>query len=173
MTLLEILVALTIIVGLMGMSVSFLKRGENQTKATFRKLLALNRQLDSFSRLKGEVYRLVIDLDEKKNSWWVEKKQLIPEEGELPREDFVKDSHFYEEPQKLPGALRFTSVESEEQNQPTTQGRAYIYYFPEGQFSLNLLNIKGQKQQWSLLINRLRGNVTVFREKKKLEDFKQ
>ena len=72
LTLIEILIALVIIVGLMGSSLSFMNRRENHIRKTFRAWTALNRQLDYQARLKGQQWRWAIDLD--KNTYWVEKR---------------------------------------------------------------------------------------------------
>lgn len=72
LTLIEVLFALVIVVGLTGSSISFMKRRENHIKHTLRQFMALNRQLDYQARLSGQVWRLVINLD--KNTYWVEKK---------------------------------------------------------------------------------------------------
>ena len=142
----------------------------------------MNRQLDHFARLKRETYRLVINIDEKEHSLWVEKKILgnqmphnlsSPKNQTLPSTGFVMDTQFFEKPQKLPGGLKFESLEMKGEKQPITKGKAYIYYFPEGQFNKALLKIKGKKVYWSIFIDRLHGELTVFNGKKNLQDFEQ
>ena len=181
-TLLELLMALTILVSTLILGASFIKKKENNIKKTFRQLIALNRQLDHFARLKRETYRLAIHIDEKKSSLWVEKKlpenqiPLDPSSSKnqtLPPTGFVIDTDFFEKPYKLPGGLKFESLQVEDQEEPITDGKAYIYYFPEGQFNKALLNIKGKKVYWSILIDRLHGELTVFNEKKNLQELEQ
>ena len=75
MTLLEILMVLVIISSTLGLGLSFVQRRENSIKKTFRQWTALNRELDSKARLSNQIYRLVIDMEDKhKNTWWVEQK---------------------------------------------------------------------------------------------------
>ena len=191
MTLLEVLIALVITIGIMGSSVSFINRKENQIKKTLRQWTALNRQLDYQARLSGQKWRLVIDLD--KNSYWVEKKKpaLSPNntlhlDENAPADDpdnssavaplspvqsdFVIDKNFFEKPQVLPKKFRFESLELSYQAEPKTQGLAYIYYLPGGQFSTALVLIKYKKSYRSLFFNRLRGEMILFSGQKKLKD---
>ena len=82
MTLLEMLIAVTIVVGAVAMSANFIKRKDNRAKKTFRQFVALNRQLDYQARLRQKTWRLVIQLssdstnskNKGNNTWWVEKQ---------------------------------------------------------------------------------------------------
>lgn len=181
-TLLELLIVLVLLTGILALGSSFIKKKDNIIKKTFRQLVALNRQLDHFARLKRETYRLVINMNEKENSFWVEKKlpenqiQLNPSDSKnqtLPPSGFIMDTDFFEKAQKLPRGLKFESVEMKGQKEPITNGKTYIYYFPEGQFNTALLQIKGKKVYWSLFIDRMHGELTVLNGKKKLEEFDQ
>ncbi|MDE0119880.1 MAG: prepilin-type N-terminal cleavage/methylation domain-containing protein [Bdellovibrionales bacterium] len=183
-TLLELLLALSILVSLLIIGASSIKKKDNIIKKTFRQFVALNRQLDHFARLKGQTWRLVIQMEEKESTWWVERqlpKNPMPsidestdsEEQPLPSDGFVIDVAFFEKPQKLPKNLKFESVELNNIQELVTDGKAYIYYFPEGQFSTAVLKIKGKKVYWSLFVDRLRGELTVYNGEKQLKDFKQ
>ncbi len=190
-TLLELLIALSILVSTLIIGTSSIKRKDNIIKKTFRQFVALNRQLDHFARLKGKTWRLVVQMEEKESTWWVEKKlpasQIFnpenqtfdndeptdPVEPTPSPEGFVIDPEFFTTPQKLPKNLSFESVELNNIQEPITEGKAYIYYFPEGQFGTALLKIKGKKVYWSLFVDRLRGELTVYNGEKQLKDFKQ
>ena len=205
-TLLELLIALVLIVGILAMGTTYIKRKDNSIRKTFRQFIAINRQLDSLARLRRETYRLVINMNEdtnyniasenkkdQKNTWWVEKKltkNLMPDDEEdstnqagnakhlenkqnITLDGFIRDKDFFEKPQPLPAKLTFESLESLRKKSPITQGKAYVYYFPEGQFDIALLKIKGKRVYWSLFIDRLKGELTVFNEKKSLKDFEQ
>lgn len=129
---------------------------------------------------------------DKKNTWWVEKKlqkNQMPENTSdtsdtndtndtsdtknITPDGFIEDTSFFEKPQTLPKQLTFESLESLKDESPITQGKAYIYYFPEGQFNTALLKIKGNRVYWSLFIDRLNGELTVFDGNKNLKDFEQ
>ena len=180
MTLVEVMVATIIIVGAVATGASYIRKKENKIKKTFRQFIALNRQLDNFARLKQQTYRWVINIDETQNSYWVEKKlspnqiaDLEPsseEEKTQPPPDFVMDTKFFAKPQKLAHGISFQSVQFNKKDPPIVSGKAYIHYFPEGQFNKTLLKIKGRKAYWSLLIDRLRGELTVINGEKDLKD---
>ena len=181
-TLLELLIAMTLLVSILTIGISFIKKKDNSIRKNFRQFIALNRQLDHFARLKRETYRLVFNIDEKESSFWVEKKlpenQILPNPSHLknqnsPSTNFIMDTGFFEKPQKLPGGLKFESLEIKGQEEPITKGKAYIYYFPDGQFNIALLKIKGKKVYWSLFIDQLHGELTVFNGEKKLQEFEQ
>ena len=199
LTLIEVLFALVIVVGLTGSSVSFMKRRDNHIKKTFRQLMALNRQLDYQARLSGDIRRLVISLDKDKNTYWVEKKinkvyansftgglsdtaedlktgdivNQTQKEDLQTAESFVMDKEFFEEPQTLPKKFVFESMELSHQKDPITEGATYIYYLPAGQFSTALVLVKHKKSYRSLFFNRLTGELTMFHGKKTLTDLKQ
>ena len=161
---------------------SFVIKGtDNRKKSTFRELTALNRQLDYLSRSKNQTWRLVIDMDETQNSWWVEKKlshntssdQAFSSANQsFPTGNFVIDTNFFAKPQKLPGKMTFESVELSGKENEITKGKAYIHYFPEGQFNMAVLKVKRNNTYWSLFINRLHGELTVFTGNKSLKDLR-
>ena len=179
MTLLELMVVLGIITTSIGLAVSSIKKQENQIKKTLRQLIALNRQLHSYARLKRNVYRLAFTLDETNSTWWVEKKTPESETTEEiqnanPPPDFVIDPDFVKEPQKLPQGLSFSSVEFRTgENKLVSEGQAYIHYFPSGQFDQALLKLKSEDHSWSLFIDRFLGEARIFSGEKTLEDLKQ
>ncbi len=187
-TLLELLIAMTIVISALAMGTAFVKKKDSGIKKSLRGFVALNRQLDHQARLRRQTRRLVIQMKEKKHSWWVEKQQkntpltLNNQEDKssaeaknqsLPPDGFVMDTDFFDKPQQLPKGLVFDSVESSSGKEPVKKGKAYIYYFPEGRFSMTLLKLKGRRAYWSLLIDRIHGELTVFSGNKTLKDFEQ
>ena len=85
---------------------------------------------------------------------------------------FVMDKSFFEERQKLPENLLFESISfSDQQNDSVvSNGQAYIYYLPGGQSHKILLKIKGKKQHWSLLFDRLKGELDILPGNKTWEE---
>ena len=185
MTLLELLIVMVILATSLGLGVSFVNRQENIIKKTLRQFIALNRQLDSYAQLNKTIYRLVIHLNNEENStWWVEQKtNLLPplfEDSTEKKEDseeqvpsFIMADNFFNEAQYLPGDLSFASVEYSKSEEEVSSGKAYIYYFPEGQTSQILLKLKSEKKYWSLLIDRFRGELTVLSGEKQLADLER
>ena len=91
-----------------------------------------------------------------------------------PVPTFMLDPEFVQKPQKLPEGLSFASVEFRTgENKILSEGEAYIPYFPEGQFNQAIIKIKGQKQYWSLFVDRFRGEARIFSGEKTFEDLKQ
>ena len=188
-TLLELLISMTIVISALAMGTAFVKKKDSSIKKSLRGFVALNRQLDHQARLRRQTRRLVIQMKDKKHSWWVEKEQTKfppplnspagapppdkPENQSLPLEGFVMDTDLFKKPQQLPKGLAFDSVESSSGKEPIKTGKAYIYYFPKGHFSMTLLKLKGRRAYWSLLIDRIHGDLTVFSGNKTLKDFEQ
>ena len=185
MTLIEMLVVMALLSGFFMMSVPFIKKREHVIQRTFRQMKALNRQLDSQARLNGMTYRLVVVLGLQKEggNWWVERKAIVepsisseinPSETNqlkdsssisIEGEDgFVLDESFFKEPQELPETLSFENISfsGQQREKQISSGRAYIYYLPGGQSHKILLKIKGKKQYWSLLFDRLRGELDIL-----------
>lgn len=182
LTLLEILIVIVIIASSSIIGGSFIYKKENDIKKTFRQLIALNRQLDHNSRLKRESYRWAIRLGRKESAWWIERKvpyTFIPEENtntedqNTAQDGYLMDTDFVGAPQKLPAGLYFESIELSDQEKEKKEGIAYIYYFPEGQFNTAFVKIKSKKNYWSLFIDRVQGDLTVFVGNKSLKDMAQ
>ncbi len=188
MSLIEIMIALTLLTGMAGLGAVFVNRKESQIKKTWRSFTALNRQLDYKARLKRKHYRWAFNLDEDQNSWWVEKKAPEPETAKAGDESsglvsgsslktrpdgFLMDSDFFAKPQTLPRKLTFESVELSHQKELVKSGVVYIPYWPEGQFSTALVLVKYKQKYWSLFFNRLNGEMMVLPGKKSLEDLEQ
>ncbi len=186
LTLLELLIVVVILATSLGLGVSFVNRQENSIKKTFRQLIALNRQLDSYAKLNKITYRLVIDMDDEDGTtWWVEQKtdHALLSTTDFSEKDntdsskettvFITAPGFSEEPQYLPGNLQFTGVEYSKNNQEVLSGKAYIYYFPEGQTSQILLKLKSEKKHWSVFIDRFHGELTVLSGEKHLTDLQR
>lgn len=182
LTLLEILIVIVIIASSSILGGALLFKKENSIKKAFRQLIALNRQLDHISRLKRESYRWAIKLGKKESAWWVEKKvpyTLIPKENtntedqSAAQNGYVMDTDVFRTPQKLPSGLYFESVELSGQEKQKSEGIVYIYYFPEGQFNTAFVKIKGKKEYWSLFIDRMQGDLTIFVGEKSLKDMER
>ena len=190
MTLLEMLVVMALLSGFFILSVPFIHRRENLIRSTFRQMKAINRQLDSAARLNAKVYRLVFALSGSESStWWVEKQiqpKLLSKSEDVNSENsnknksklsvtkeskvaFVTDESFFKEPKKLPENLIFESIIVNNKLKPAAK-KAYIYYYPEGQSYKILITIKGKKQYWSLVFDRLQGDLDILQGNKTWQD---
>src|SRR5690606_28506338 len=76
LTLLEVLVALTLIAGLLSLTLPRLRTGD-QTKAIIRKITVLTKHVHSVARLKGLPYRIVVDMgNNSSQSLYVERAMM-------------------------------------------------------------------------------------------------
>ncbi|MCZ0933057.1 MAG: prepilin-type N-terminal cleavage/methylation domain-containing protein [Oligoflexia bacterium] len=130
-SLIEMLLVLFII-GLLFTVTSqkFYNKG-HKVRTVFDRLARLNNRLVSVSTLHNKTYRLVIQLNtEKKDQYWVEKKQAINESEEEEKTDsvFQIDNSFYSEPQNIPSLLDMTKIETK--GSAKEEGKVYIYYYP-------------------------------------------
>ena len=132
-SLIEVLLVLFIIAFLIPFASQKLFKKGQKVRAVFDKLIRLNNRLVSVSTLHNKTYRLVIQLDtEKRDQYWVEKKQSIgkfeEEEEEKINSDFQIDDSFYSDPQEVPSLLDITKIETK--GSVAKAGKVYIYYYP-------------------------------------------
>ena len=189
---LEILVVMALISGLVATSVSYLRRKESATRTFFNALLSINHTLDHKARLTGISYRLAFQIrgETEENKWWVEKQVAaldtaakneeedpdgVTENPGQPSIDqplqFVIDTSIYEEAQDFPEGLELHKVETSFNDKELTKGIAYVHFFPSGQFSKMLFHFRiGDNKQWSLLFDRILGDLDVFNGEKQLKE---
>ena len=139
-SLIEILLVTFIIGFFFTISSQKLFSKKQKVRNVFNKFIRLNNRLVSISTLHSKTYRLVIHLDtEKKDQYWVEKKQAfntseesdeeeVDSEEKEPASAFQIDDSFYSEPQEVPTLLDITKIETG--GSVTEQGKVYIYYYP-------------------------------------------
>ena len=184
MTLLEMVIVTALIAGTLSLGISFVSRQSGRPKKTLRMFKNLNRQLDSWSRLKKNTYRVVINMDKESTSWWVEKKNTedpfinekenteeeAGDDAEEENKEFTKDPDFFSgEEQELTAGWRFAGLRNK--NKQTTSGQAYIYYFPRGQTEKMILKLEKEDKYWSLLIDRFKGGLEVMAGEQTFKDF--
>ena len=200
-TLVEVMIVL-IIIGLFAVvgGKKFLQR-DNGLKSQIRRFSALSKKLRNRARLDNKTYRLVFDLPvdkDKQQSYWVESTDksallLTEEQREELEEDldkvkgqdgksvlpdpqgFVQDTKVLKNaPATLPDGLFFESIElMGNPVQKITDGRVYIYYFPQGYVQGSAIHLTDRDSlNWTLVIQSLTGRVDMYSEYRDLEDFK-
>jgi len=190
-TLIEILFVLGIIAFVVAITIPKLGRTlGTQLRSTTRKIITLNNELHSFSRIKNKTYRLVLQFGdaEHKGRFYVEsasKKQLLApiEPGPTPeltkeekakpenQDPFTPDKEMLKNPVDLPRGVNFEDVENETSKKPITEGKAYIIFFPEGLVEKSVIHLTdGNKIHWSLIVNPLTGHTDLETEYIKLKD---
>ena len=157
-------------------------------KATTRKLVTLSREIHHSARLKNRTYRLIIDFGnaEKKTgpAFYVESgsgRELAPSPDATPPSSFSKetkqtvafstDTELLKRPAELPKGVQFEDVEIENRDKPITEGKAVIYFFPQGLIQKSVIHITdGKKLHWSLIINPLTAETEIRDVYIKLKD---
>ena len=175
------MVAVFIFAGSILFVLPFLQKSENQLKKNLRKLQALNQNLYTRSRIENRAYRIAIQTQTQKSSYWVEVKkppsdtEEIEESKEETQESnlalkdkapehpfFKKDTSFFET-QNFPEGFYLESSESE---QETEQNIIYITYDPHRfSKSVKLFLRKGEAPpSWTLFFNSLSGELELLRK---------
>ncbi len=169
MTLLEILIALTLVAGIMSLTLPRLRSGD-QAKAIIRKITVLARYVHSTSRLKGIPYRMVIELGQgSPNSLYVERgstavvslksnEEINPQGSPAPKSDFLLDKGILKKPMELPKGYQFDDVEFGSKQEKVTTGKAYVYFFPQGFATKAAIHISdGKDKKFTIAIHPLTG----------------
>lgn len=187
-TLIEILIVLALVAGLAIYTVPKLSSGD-QVRAAVRRLTVITKQAQTNARLSGNIHRLVINMPEgedEPHTYWVEKatqknlklafsnegdEDVDEEDGEATTQTgFEMDERSTKKEEELPGNFYFEDVEFSEKTK-ITQGKAYIYFFPQGLVTKAAIHLTNKKAiKWSIIINPLTGVGTVLTEYKSLRD---
>lgn len=185
-TLIEILIVLALIAGLIVFTVPKLST-RDQIRAAVRRLTVITKQTQTTARLTGAVHRLVVSMpgdEEEPHTYWVERateKDIalsFSDEGDDDKDEdeatsqtgFEIEPKITKKPETLPGDLFFEDIEFSEKNR-VTEGKAYIYFFPEGLVTRSAIHLTNRKAlKWTIIINPLTGVGTVLTEYKTLKD---
>jgi len=186
-----------IVLGILGALVVFglprLVRKDNIKQVT-REFIPIIKQIRNNARLQNATYRLVIDMDENANKVWIERasgpKLIDPElaqkekeakeneDKENPRPPaFAQDSRIIKKNKglkTLPDKMRFQSVETINNKEVMTSGRAYIYFSPEGLVEASTIQISdGPTNIMTLVLNPLTGQVDIVPKALSLREIKR
>jgi general secretion pathway protein H len=193
-TLLEIALVITIIASVVVYAMpKLIGSQQGEVRAAIRELGVISREVKRSAKLYNATYRLVIELAPQEASrttdtpyehkYWVEKAPgslVLKSQKDDSQENgvFEKDPRFQKKPHKLPkvlpSGLSFSKVETANLKNPITQGKAYIYYFPEGLVTESAIGLKfNENMFWTLVIHPLTGKVTVFDKEVRLSELVQ
>ncbi|MEZ4872282.1 MAG: prepilin-type N-terminal cleavage/methylation domain-containing protein [Bdellovibrionales bacterium] len=146
-TLLEVMVVLVLVATLSGFMVTRLANPSREMKRFVVKFSLVTGRIQYQAKLFNTTYRLVLDLDENEldgipQRYWIEKSTatgvVMESEPEKAKEEqgessiFEMDTKIFKEVQQFPPGLKLTQVELTRRNRPITEGRAYIYFLPQG-----------------------------------------
>lgn len=185
-TLIEILIVLALVAGLATYTVTKLSSGD-QIRAAVRRLTVITKQAQTAARLSGLTHRLVIEMSEDPNedhTYWVEratKKDInlvFSNDGDEDKKEdeptsasgWEMDEKTTRKKEELPGGFFFEDIEFSEKNK-VSQGKAYIYFFPQGLVSKAAIHLTNKKAiKWTIVLNPLTGVGTVLTEYKGIND---
>ena len=177
-----------IVLGIIGAVVAFglprFRNQQNNLKTSARQISALFREVRNEARLKRMTYRVVFRLQDP-HAYWVENAAgniLIPsktqqeellkmEEKERPPSPFQKATKFIKTEKVLPTGLKILQVETSSQNDPISEGLAYVYFTPEGLSEQTALQMTNERQMtWTLILNPLTGHSDIVERALRLKD---
>ena len=186
----EIMVVLTIIGALLAMVGPKLFDKKVDTRKVLRDFIVAGKDLKGKAKLNGVTYRIAFELTEKEQSWWVEKstKAVTIDKDKFEKEkeaaarskdkdeekrpsDFSVDTTIFKKKQILPNGYKFKQIESGTIDSISTDGMAYIHFFPQGLIETAAIQIEDPKKNvWTIVYNPLTGHSDVIPEAKLLKD---
>jgi general secretion pathway protein H len=190
-SLLEIAIVLSIIGAIIAIAAPRLFDKKSENRKVFREFILAGKDLKSRAKLTGLTYRLAFDLNEKEQSWWVEKsskvvmldktkieeakekeKNASSDSGESkPPPDFQLDTSIFKKKQVLPDGYKFKQIESGTVDVVYTEGMGYIHFFSQGLIETAAIQIEDPKKNvWTLVYNPLTGHTDIIPEAKLLKD---
>lgn len=183
-TLLEILIVLGMIGAIVALGLSRIRKRDNDIKKVMREFYVLGKEVRNHARLKNSTFRLVFELNEGEQKYWVESAQgfqgRINEEDlkklreeERPKEVFQKDTSVVKKEKTLPGSLFFKTIEVIGK-EPVQLGKAYIYFFSNGFVEASSIQVTDRKKAtWTVVFHPLTGQADIIPEEKRLKDMQR
>lgn len=181
-SLIEILIVLAILGMLVGIGLPQVNRiFRTNLKSSAVKIAGLVRVAYDNAVVKSLVHRIVFDFDENTYHLELAKKEgpisiednkdlskkgssLFESETEEEEEDFLPFPGQHGEATKLPFGVVFDSLESVSLERKFTEGRAYIYFFPQGMTQDMIVRIKSERGEtgfFSIMLNPINGRTRV------------
>ena len=192
-TLLEVVLVIAIIASVIVFA--FPKFGGQQTEIrnTVRRLGVISREAKRSAKLYNATFRLVLllapaDANSETDyvpQFWLEKapgsvllatdKARESKKGDATAEElFSMDKRILKAPFKLPAGLTISKVEIASQKSPITNGKAYIYYLPEGLVTEAAIHLTyGDDMKWTVAIQPLTGKADIFDKEVALKELAQ
>lgn len=177
-----------IIGGVLAASLSRMSFKKVDNRTVFREIVLAIKEIRNRAKLYNTTYRLVVKIDEKEGSFWVEKstsptlidKEFLAKQRErrgnkeeegAPPSPFQVDTTYLKKEKQLPPGYTFKQLESGPQDAVFTEGLAYIHFFPQGMVEPVGLQIQDPKKNiWTLVFNPLTGQADIIDGAKALRD---
>ena len=184
-TLLEMMIVIALVASIVAIAIPRIRKNNTNAKAVVREITVLSKELHNYSQLKNATYRLVINMTDDLDSYYVEasnqevlamseaklKKISTLPEKDRPASPFQRVSKPLKKEKELPKGLKFKSVETRGLEKPLTKGLAYIHYSPEGLVEQSIVQISdGKELTWSLIFNPITGHADIVNKPVTLKD---
>lgn len=177
-TLLEVLVVLGILSAVLMLGLPRINKNSNNLKKVVREMGVLGKEIRHRARLMNRTYRLVFEMPPNgTHTYYVEfangpvlaksAEQLRDEERldekERPASPFQRDESILKSTREMPAPFVFGRVESADREEVVTEGRAFIYFMPQGLVEQALIQITDRKDKtWTLIFNPLTGQSDII-----------
>lgn len=179
-TLIEVLIVIAIVASIAVLGLGQRRKSNDDLKKSIRHLSSLIREIRDQARVKNSTHRLVLKIDDKEPSYWVESSAgpvLLKSEKEIkelenlpedrrPKSTFQKTSRYTKKVKKLPGDVFFEAIQTQNNSDPIKSGLAYVYFSPDGLVEKSVIQLSNRAVKdriitWSLVINPLTGHSDV------------
>jgi general secretion pathway protein H len=191
-TLVEIMIVIAIMGGIMAIGVPKMFSSATAMRGAVRKIAVMTRDIRNNSRLYGVTTRLVISIDKEKGysysvesspgvvlmSTELQEKELAKltdaqAEGSKKKTDFSPETRVQKKVAALPKGMIFEDVEKSGHADATTNGKAYINFFPQGLSEESAIHLgDGKTLHWTIVINPLTGRADVYEKRITLKEVK-
>lgn len=183
-TLIELMIVLGLIAALVGFSLTKL-RPADKAKAVVRRITVLTKQTFINARLKNQMHRFVINLDEKNpniiiesatksdvQAFFSEEDEKKAHPDEKAKSDYTPDGSILKKPLELPSGYKFLDVEYGTKKEKISTGKAYIYFFPQGFATHAAIHISdGKDKKFTVIIQPLTGQSFASPDYVSLQEF--
>lgn len=172
-TLLEVLVTVGLVALIMTLAVGRLNRAtDRDLRMAARKLGSTVHLLYNKAVMEGAQIRLVISLEDR--AYWAERAdegRPLLKGDEKEEGDFSKEGLSLLRKTELPKKVFFKDVFAEHQSGPISEGKAYVYFFPQGYAERAVINLRDAKDEshFSVSVAPLTGEVAIEREYVEME----
>ena len=178
----EIMIVVVIIGLVSATAISRFFNRDNSFKEEVRNFKLLTSSLHNSAKLSHLTFRIVIQMGDESgdgpHKYWVENStkagaQISEKDSSEQRSGFTKNTSVLKKEMTLPNGVKFESVEIAGEDQPITQGNAYIYFTPQGLVDESAIHISaGEGLDWTIAIHPLTGKSDIFTTKVLLKDLR-
>ncbi|MBC87089.1 MAG: hypothetical protein CL677_07895 [Bdellovibrionaceae bacterium] len=172
-TLLEVMIVLVVVVAMSGFMITKLADPGRDARRFVNNFSLVTKQVQYQAKLYNTTYRLVIDLDINKldgigQRYWVERsavsgivlesEPVASADGQGDATVYEMDDRIFKEIKTFPEIVKVDEVELTRRKEPIREGRAYIYFLPQGMVDEAAIHLSyKEEKKWTLVTNPMSG----------------